>query len=286
MSADVFFFETYTKTMPTRRRKLSGGTFQNRKIRIGPRGGKYILKGGRKMYLSGGQACSKYRKTKDPKCEEQDGCQWVKGKGCTGRGNNKVAGKKASSRLRTAMEEKIISEADKLRRYYKLDKITEHNIETARRMIVPASKDDIMFQYVAMEAGKSKKMEAEVRDRYGDVNMTDVAKKYLYTYMKEFEKGKSSNMQSIDRKAMKHAVYNHFITKEDMKHMQTYANLKKKEFEQKKKSTKPKKSYKKDRPSPSESAKTYNLGTTKRGNDGKMWTVVANKNGVKRWKRN
>ena len=53
MSADVFFFGTYTKTMPTRRRKLSGGTFQNRKIRIGPRGGKYILKGGRKMYLSG-----------------------------------------------------------------------------------------------------------------------------------------------------------------------------------------------------------------------------------------
>ena len=121
--------------MPTRRRKLSGGTFQNRKIRIGPRGGKYILKGGRKRYLSGGQACSKYRKTKDPKCDEQDGCQWVKGKGCTG--------SKAKPR-----------------------------------------------------------------------------------------------------------------------------------------------SYKKDRPSPSESAKTYDLGTTKRGNDGKMWTVVANKNGVKRWKRN
>jgi len=82
--------------MPTRRRKLSGGTFQNRKIRIGPRGGKYILKGGRKMYLSGGQACSKYRKTKDPKCEEQDGCQWVKGKGCTG-SKAKPAAKKSKS---------------------------------------------------------------------------------------------------------------------------------------------------------------------------------------------
>ena len=34
------------------------------------------------MYLSGGQTCSKYRKTKDPKCEEQEGCQWVVGKGC------------------------------------------------------------------------------------------------------------------------------------------------------------------------------------------------------------
>ena len=27
--------------------------------------------------------CSKLRKTKDPKCEEQEGCQWVTGKGCT-----------------------------------------------------------------------------------------------------------------------------------------------------------------------------------------------------------
>ena len=82
--------------MPTRR------TFQNRKIRIGPRGGKYILKGGRKMYLSGGQACSKYRKTKDPKCEEQDGCQWVKGKGCTG--SKTKPGKKTSAKAPSPSE--------------------------------------------------------------------------------------------------------------------------------------------------------------------------------------
>lgn len=50
------------------------------------------------MYLSGGQACSKYRKTKDPKCEEQDGCQWIKGKGCTGRSKTKPA--ESSSVLR------------------------------------------------------------------------------------------------------------------------------------------------------------------------------------------
>ena len=35
------------------------------------------------MYLSGGgKACSKYRKTKEPKCEKQEDCQWVVGKGC------------------------------------------------------------------------------------------------------------------------------------------------------------------------------------------------------------
>jgi len=29
-----------------------------------------------------GDSCSKYRKTKSPKCEEQKGCRWNKGKGC------------------------------------------------------------------------------------------------------------------------------------------------------------------------------------------------------------
>ena len=53
-------------------RKLSGG----RKVRVGPRGGKYVLRAGQKVYLSGGLACARRREKKDPKCEEQAGCKW------------------------------------------------------------------------------------------------------------------------------------------------------------------------------------------------------------------
>ena len=42
---------------------------------------------------------------------------------------------------------------------------------------------------------------------------------------------------------------------------------------------------KKDRPSPSESATTFKVGTKKKGNDGNMWIIVENKNGVKRWSK-
>ena len=61
-------------------RKLSGG----RKVRTGPRGGKYVLRAGQKVYLSGGLACSHRREKKDPKCEDQAGCKWEKGRkpGC------------------------------------------------------------------------------------------------------------------------------------------------------------------------------------------------------------
>ena len=41
----------------------------------------------------------------------------------------------------------------------------------------------------------------------------------------------------------------------------------------------------KKRPSPSESATLYDIGTTKKGNDGNMWVIVENKNGIKRWKK-
>ena len=41
---------------------------------------------------------------------------------------------------------------------------------------------------------------------------------------------------------------------------------------------------KKNRPSPSESATLYKVGTKKTGNDGNTWIIVENKNGVKRWK--
>jgi len=46
-----------------------------------------------------------------------------------------------------------------------------------------------------------------------------------------------------------------------------------------------KKSPKKKRPSPSMSATLYNVGTKKRGNDGNIWIITTNKNGVKRWKK-
>lgn len=40
-----------------------------------------------------------------------------------------------------------------------------------------------------------------------------------------------------------------------------------------------------DRPSPSESATEFKEGTKKKGNDGNMYVVAVNKNGVKRWKK-
>jgi hypothetical protein len=41
----------------------------------------------------------------------------------------------------------------------------------------------------------------------------------------------------------------------------------------------------KSRPSPSQSAAATKVGTRKRGNDGFMWQVKRNKNGVHRWAR-
>ena len=37
------------------------------------------------------------------------------------------------------------------------------------------------------------------------------------------------------------------------------------------------------RKSPNESATTCNIGTTKRGNDGNIWTVISTASGVRRW---
>lgn len=44
-------------------------------------------------------------------------------------------------------------------------------------------------------------------------------------------------------------------------------------------------STKKIRPSPSESATTFKIGTKKKGNDGNIWVIVENKNGIKRWSK-
>ena len=51
------------------------------------------------------------------------------------------------------------------------------------------------------------------------------------------------------------------------------------------KNNKTKSEKKKDRPSPSESATKFKLGTKKKGNDGNMWIIVENKNGIKRWNK-
>ena len=50
-------------------------------------------------------------------------------------------------------------------------------------------------------------------------------------------------------------------------------------------SSKKKSISQKDRPSPSESATLFKVGTKKKGNDGKMWIIKTNKNNINRWAR-
>lgn len=60
---------------------------------------------------------------------------------------------------------------------------------------------------------------------------------------------------------------------------------KKQETKEGKETKKEKKKQKKERPSPSQSAKLFNVGQKKEGNDGNMYQVKQNKNGVKRWSK-
>lgn len=46
-----------------------------------------------------------------------------------------------------------------------------------------------------------------------------------------------------------------------------------------------KKKSKNDRPSPTESATLFEVGTIKKGNDGNMWIITETKSGVKRWNK-
>ena len=39
------------------------------------------------------------------------------------------------------------------------------------------------------------------------------------------------------------------------------------------------------RKGPEESATKFSVGIKKKGNDGNIWSIVKNKNGVKRWKK-
>jgi len=83
-------------------RKLSGG----RVVRTGPNGGKYVLRAGRKVYLSGGAGCSRLRKD-----DCKDGCEWVVGKGCRSAAKKPAAKKPAANLSR--LEEELLPAAKK-----------------------------------------------------------------------------------------------------------------------------------------------------------------------------
>ena len=40
-----------------------------------------------------------------------------------------------------------------------------------------------------------------------------------------------------------------------------------------------------NRPSPSQSATLFKIGTKKKGNDGNIWIIKKNKNGINRWSK-
>ena len=42
-------------------------------------------------------------------------------------------------------------------------------------------------------------------------------------------------------------------------------------------------SYRMNRPSPSDSATLFRIGTVRRGNDGNMWMIASNVKGIHRW---
>jgi hypothetical protein len=70
------------------------------------------------QFQRGGSNCKKFRKTKDPKCEEQDGCYWETGKGCLDRApvsikevSPKKATKKSSSKVRAVPASAPVSAA-------------------------------------------------------------------------------------------------------------------------------------------------------------------------------
>ena len=58
-----------------------------------------------------------------------------------------------------------------------------------------------------------------------------------------------------------------------------------KKIKNKRKGSSKKSQSNKDRKGPSDSATLYKVGDTLKGNDGQMWIIVKDKNGVKRWKR-
>ena len=70
-----------------------------------------------------------------------------------------------------------------------------------------------------------------------------------------------------------------------LKNINNLNKMKTKKLKKNNQSSSYSKDKKKDRPSPSESATKFKVGTKKKGNDGNMWIIVENKNGVKRWSK-
>lgn len=92
-------------------------TFQGRKIRTGPRGGKYILKGGQKRYLSGGQACAMGGKGRCKKSKTDDGNCYMGDKGRCRKKKKPKAGKKVKKAVYTysSARQKVLKE--KIKKY-------------------------------------------------------------------------------------------------------------------------------------------------------------------------
>ena len=109
-------------------RKLSGG----RVVRTGPKGGKYVLRAGRKVYLSGGAGgagCSRLRRDD---CKDKDGCEWVVGKGCRSAAKKPAAKKPAANLSR--LEEELLHTANQLRRYDSEQNVTVDNMISSMRL--------------------------------------------------------------------------------------------------------------------------------------------------------
>ena len=69
-----------------------------RKVSLTGKTGQRVL---RSYLQAGGAECNKYRKTKDPKCTDQYGCEWVTREGCKSKkASPKVKAKKASPKAK------------------------------------------------------------------------------------------------------------------------------------------------------------------------------------------
>ncbi len=155
-------------------RKLSGG----RVVRTGPKGGKYVLRAGRKVYLSGGAGCSRLR---NDDCNKEDGCEWVVRKGCRSAAKKpKPAAKKPAANL-SRLEEELLHTANQLRRYDKKQNVTVDNMIRSMRLRirgVSRREETITEKVQTMEKLPQKKK--TVYEKYAGVPIAEEAMKYVY----------------------------------------------------------------------------------------------------------
>jgi hypothetical protein len=111
-------------------------------------------------------------------------------------------------------------------------------------------------------------------------NFSEDQKKYIYNEfgfgILHYKKGNTINKNNFEylKKMLTNGKDNKNIDKKT--NNKTKKNIMKKSTMSKKV---------KNRPSPSESATKFKVGTKKKGNDGNMWVIIEDKNGVKRWKK-